>query len=210
MANQFELKSVQNRGVQLLVRLLISSYFMALATGIIPYENGRAFMDLVFPAPYASFAFTGFVFTTAYLILLGKQVRIAAMLLSVFVFWASYIANFSQGMTFDLQGFWSDMALIGALVLAATQGDGRFVHRTGTRFGKSIRPRRVQPPRPDLLVTAPSISEDNPTIVADAKVVPLLLVDNNPPVVEFRRHQSTNSSEPELVAPLPNYENGIA
>lgn len=209
MANQFELKPVQNRGVQFLVRLLISSYFMALATGIVPYENGRAFMELAFPAPYASFAFTGFVFTTAYLILLGKQVRIAAMLLSIFVFWASYIANFSQGAALDLQGFWSDMALIGALMLAATQGDGHFLHRTGTRFGKSIRPRRVRSPRPERVVTAPSISDGNPTIVADSTVVPLLLVNNGPPAVEFRRHQTEPRSEPCLVAQLPDYKNGL-
>lgn len=51
MEGRFELKPVKNRGAQLLVRLLISSYFIAMATGIVPYENGRALMELVFAAP---------------------------------------------------------------------------------------------------------------------------------------------------------------
>ncbi|GEM_PF-1369720 len=205
MANHFELKPVQNRGAQLLVRLLISSYFMAMATGVVPYENGRAFMELAFPTPYDSFAFTGFVFIAAYLVLLGKHVRIAALLLSVFVFWASYIANFSFGKTLDLQGFWSDLALIGALMLTATEGDSRQSRKTTTRIGKAIRPRRVQP---TLQKQPQSVSSD--TLMADLpvdndaapaeanKVIPLLLINNDTPAIEFRRHSPREVGDNDL------------
>ena len=198
MANHLELKPVQNRGAQLLVRLLISSYFMAMATGVVPYANGRAFMELVFPAPYASFAFTGFVFTAAYLILLGKHVRIAALLLSVFVFWASYIANFSFGKALDLQAFWGDLALIGAWMLMATEGDSSKSRKTTTRIGKAIRPRRVQPTLQNRPQSASSDSLKVDVADVDDKVVPLLLVNNDTPVIEFRRHRPREVGENDL------------
>lgn len=105
------------------MRLLITSYFIAMAGGLIPTGNGHALMGAVFPAGYEGLAFSAFVFTTAYLILLVKRVRTAALLLSLYVFWSGYIANFAPGNTLDLKEFWRDIAMIGGLLLTYSKRD---------------------------------------------------------------------------------------
>lgn len=127
--------------------------------------------------------------------MLGKHVRIAALLLSVFVFWASYIENFGPGKTLDLQAFWSDLALIGALMLTAAEGDSNRTRSIKTRIGSAIKPRRVRPTPQSLTQSVPNEPQMADTHTDDKKVVPLSLVSNDEHVIEFQRHRSPEANE---------------
>lgn len=100
-----------------LLRLLISSYFIAAATGAVSYPAGRAFMALLVPTQLADLAFTVFLFATAWLILIDRQMRGAALVLALFIFWAGYMASFGPGAFRGVEAFWRDLALIGGLLM---------------------------------------------------------------------------------------------
>jgi hypothetical protein len=100
-----------------LIRLLIASYYIGAASGAIPYEAGRAFAALLLPAPLAGLFFTGFLFTTAYLVLIGRQMRGAALLLALFIFWAGWFASYGPDAFRSFDAFWRDLAMIGGILL---------------------------------------------------------------------------------------------
>ncbi|MGI9389250.1 MAG: hypothetical protein ACR2O1_04255 [Boseongicola sp.] len=100
-----------------LVRLLIVSYFMAFAIGLIPGTDVTVLAD-PFMSPVAARVLTGTtVFILASLILVGFQRRAAALLLAIVLFWASYVTMLSANGAQNIGGFWRDLALIGALIL---------------------------------------------------------------------------------------------
>lgn len=131
-----------------MLRLLIASYFIGTASGIVPFESGREMAAMLLPKEYSEFFFSAFMFTTSYLILIGRQIRVAALLLALFVFWSSYMASFGPYRTLGLEEFWRDLALIGGLLLT-------YANRTPVaegEFGKSrlgraaaVVPRRIVP-----------------------------------------------------------------
>jgi len=118
---------------QSVVRLLIVSYFMALAIGLIPGTDITVLADPFMPWLSARILTGTIVFTLACLILVGIQRRAAALLLAIVLFWASYIVMLSAEGANILGGFWRDLALIGALILTyadtenATQNDAAAV-----------------------------------------------------------------------------------
>jgi hypothetical protein len=57
------------------------------------------------------------VFTLATMILLGKQTRLAALILGLLTFYASYLQMVQIGIDHVLGAFWRDMALVAALML---------------------------------------------------------------------------------------------
>jgi len=99
------------------VRLLIVSYFMALAIGLIPGTDITVLADPFMPWISARILTGTIVFSLACLILVGTQRRAAALLLAIVLFWASYIAMLSAEGAHIIAGFWRDLALIGALIL---------------------------------------------------------------------------------------------
>lgn len=99
------------------VRLLISSYFIALALDIIPGSDLVALADPFMPAAAASILTSSIVVALALGILLGVQRRAAALLLAIVVFWASYLTMLDNPVADDIAAFWRDLALIGALIL---------------------------------------------------------------------------------------------
>jgi len=115
------------------VRLLIVSYFMALAIGLIPGTDIAILADPFMPWIAARVLTGAAVFVLASLILFGIQRRAAALLLAVVIFWASYVTMLSAEGAQVLGGFWRDLALIGALILTyadtehATQNDAAAV-----------------------------------------------------------------------------------
>ena len=115
------------------VRLLIVSYFMALAIGLIPGTDVTVLAEPFMPWLSARILTGTIVFTLACLILVGIQRRAAALLLAIVLFWASYIVMLSAEGAHIVAGFWRDLALIGALILTyadtedATQNDAAAV-----------------------------------------------------------------------------------
>ena len=134
---------------QNLVRILIASYFLAVAIGLIPGTGITALSAQILPADQAAIAGNGVLFALAYLVLIGAWLRISALLLATLVFWSSYVAH----MGVNLEAYWRDMALVGALILTYTQTQPRAERRRsalrwtpGARRVDAttpIRPRRV-------------------------------------------------------------------
>jgi uncharacterized membrane protein YphA (DoxX/SURF4 family) len=107
-----------NQSGQNLVRIVIASYFVAVSLGFIPGTAALPLTEPFLPEPYAEAASTAIIFATAYLVLIGAWLRFSALLLATVLFWSSYIENAGAG---NLEGFWRDLALIGALILTYTQ-----------------------------------------------------------------------------------------
>lgn len=139
------------------VRMLIASYFMASA-GLIANEAGVTFLSGVLPDAAAATVATSIFYGTAFLIMVGRFVREAALVLAIFVFWASFSHNL-LGMNGDwLAAFWRDMALVGSVLLIGLTlpGGSRGLHL----WPRLLQPRRVEPhnvferrrPRPEPFV----------------------------------------------------------
>lgn len=148
--------STLSQSGQNLVRVVIASYFLAVALGLIPGTGALPLTEPFLAEPYADAASTGIVFASAYLVLIGVWLRLSALLLATVLFWSSYIENIGAG---NVEGFWRDLALIGALILTYTQTLPRAANRR-TAFRWSRRVRHVTPTRivtPRRLVTSRSV-----------------------------------------------------
>ena len=144
-----------NQSAQNLVRILISSYFIAVSLGLISGTDGSILAQQVLPDPAASFVGNAIVFGLAYLVMMGIWLRPAALLLALTMFWSSYIANFGPEGPLAVGEFWRDLALIGALFMTYAQsGPRQLTRRAMMRFTPKVRritpeqtvqPRRVIP-----------------------------------------------------------------
>lgn len=181
---------------QNLVRIVIASYFLAVALGLIPGTVAWPLTATFLPEPWADVAGKAVIFTTAYLVLVGAWLRVSALLLATVLFWSSYIENAGSG---NLEAFWRDLALIGALILTYTQTLPRAAaRRSALRW--TPRARRVTPaptivPRRVVSVVHPTRTAQRPAmsgapepvareVRAPAPVLRLAAVRPAEPVVE--------------------------
>ena len=160
-----------NQAGQNLGRILIASYFVAVALGMISGTDMTVLAQQAIPDPYAGYVSNGAVFVLAYLVLMGMWLRPAALLLSLALFWSSYIVHLGVSASGEITGFWRDLALIGALFLTYAQTGPRAIKRRAmlrwtpkTRRidpHKYVAPRRVtatQPVRAMITPIAPAIA----------------------------------------------------
>lgn len=161
-----------NQSAQNLVRILISSYFIAVSLGLIYGTDGSVLAESLLPGEHAGLIGNAVVFGLAYLVLMGIWLRPAALLLALTMFWSSYIANFGAEGPLAVGEFWRDLALIGALFLTYAQSGPRaFSRRAMLRFSpkarritpsqKSVAPRRVSvqaPVRSKITPIAPHLA----------------------------------------------------
>lgn len=101
---------------QVITRLLIVSYFVAIALGQITAMDVSRMAETFLPPAQASFVMNGLILTLSFMILFGFFRRPAALVLALIVFWSSYLTLFSGG---GIEAFWRDLALIGGLLLTA-------------------------------------------------------------------------------------------
>lgn len=154
MAEQGLTNTQLNQSGQNLVRIVIASYFLAVSLGLIPGTVAWPLTAPFLPEPYADLAGKAVIFTTAYLVLVGAWLRVSALLLATVLFWSSYIQNIGSD---NLEGFWRDLALIGALILTYTQTLPRANSRRSALHWKP-RARRIAPTptvAPRRVVTVP-------------------------------------------------------
>ena len=154
MAEHGTIHSQLNQSGQNLVRIVIASYFLAVSLGLIPGTVAWPLTAPFLPEPYADLAGKAVIFTTAYLVLVGAWLRVSALLLATVLFWSSYIQNIGSD---NLEGFWRDLALIGALILTYTQTLPRANSRRSALHWKP-RARRIAPAQtvaPRRVVTVP-------------------------------------------------------
>ena len=102
---------------QVSVRMLIASYFMATAIGSIPGADTGALLSPLMAEPLGRVVAGSIVFTLATMVLIGKQTRMAALILGLLTFYASYLQMVQIGIDHVLGAFWRDMALVAALML---------------------------------------------------------------------------------------------
>lgn len=147
-----------NQTGQTLIRIVIASYFIASASGIIPGMQAGILFEPVLEPDVAYLAGAATVFCLAFLILTGYALRAAALVLSIMLFWSSYLTMIDLGLAEQLGFFWRDLALIGALMLTYL-GTGR--HGSYSRpFSRRRKVRHIRP-------TAPMAAQPEP--VADAE-----------------------------------------
>ena len=104
------------------VRLLIVSYFVALALGVIQGTDLAALAKPFLPHWFAAVTTSGVVLALCGMILFGWHRRAAALILALMMFWASYMAMM-RAPDQELGAFWRDLALIGALVMTYADGE---------------------------------------------------------------------------------------
>ena len=157
-----------SRTVLSVVRILIASYFLATATGLIFDQTSRTFLDGVLVESHAQLIATIYLFVTAFAIMVGFIVRPAALLLSVYVFWSGFV-DFSTSMeAAALSAFWRNMALLGALLLVAVTEPGG-----STKFrlwAKPIAPRRIARARMRRMANRPNRPSNKERLARTAMV----------------------------------------
>lgn len=106
------------------IRLLIVSYFVALALGLISGTNLAVLATPFMPMGAAKIISGLGVIGLSAMILFGVHRRLAALLLAIILFWCSYLAFVSPSGIEDIGSFWRDLALIGALLLTYADAEG--------------------------------------------------------------------------------------
>ncbi|MFT5868121.1 MAG: putative membrane protein YphA (DoxX/SURF4 family) [Paracoccaceae bacterium] len=129
---------------QNLLRILIASYFLAVALQIIPGTDLTILTGIIAPDQTSEALAAMIVFGLSYLVMIGVWMRGAALLLGVMTFFASYLTMLELGLEDELGSFWRDLALIAALMLTYSDNEPRG-HRLQTIMRKRIIPRRVMP-----------------------------------------------------------------
>ncbi|MCG6903067.1 MAG: DoxX family protein [Rhodobacter sp.] len=133
--------SAVSRTVLSVVRILIASYFLATATGLVFEPGSRTFLDAVLPADQAQVATTTYLFVTAFAIMVGFAVRPAALLLAVYIFWSGFLHYDFGGGPEALAVFWRDMALLGSILLIAVTEPGG--SKSLRIWARPVAPRRI-------------------------------------------------------------------
>lgn len=141
----FVIGSPVSRTMFAIIRVLIGSYFLAAGTGLILEPTSRTLFDAVLPEQYAIVATTAYLFITAFMIMTGKAVRPAALLLAIYIFWSAFVHFEAMGTAVALSKFWNDMALLGAVLLIAVTEPGGSESFQLWRKGRATTPRRVSP-----------------------------------------------------------------
>jgi putative oxidoreductase len=108
-------------------RVIIASYFMAKSLGLIIDPTGMGqFLAISNVPDYLRWPNAGFEFVAAFAIMLGFQTRMAAALLALYLFWSSFILNYTPGDPYLIGAFWRDLAMIGGLLLLFSHGRGAY------------------------------------------------------------------------------------
>ena len=145
---------------QNLIRILIASYFLALATGIVSATHLAAPFSPLLPDPWAGRAGCALVFCLAYLIMIGVRLRAAAIGLAGLMFASHAVLALQTGLSAQIDTLWRDLALIGALMLTYGEAAPRAYRKRGIFKPKPVvrrlKPRLAAPSGPIPLVPVPS------------------------------------------------------
>lgn len=99
-------------------RLLLAIYFLGLGLGAIRGVEIDILLRAHMPDGMAGLL-SGALIVALALLLLRKKPRTAALLLSVLVFWASYLNMLIRNDATHMADFWRDLALIGGLIFTS-------------------------------------------------------------------------------------------
>lgn len=105
-----------------IARILILSYFVGLASGLIGGTDLTLLTDPFLSKSVGAWVIGVLIISLCAFVLLGIQRRRSALLLSLILFWASYMTMHQMAVA-DVNFFWRDLALIGGLLFSAGVGD---------------------------------------------------------------------------------------
>lgn len=177
---------------QNLIRIILASYFMAAALGLITGPISTPIFATFMDAHLAQVTGGVVTFVTAFLLLCGTQVRAVALLLGLQTFWSSYLMVFGPQALGTIDVFWRDLALVAALMLTylsrdrASQARAAIVrpHRRVRPVGRGakVTPKRVVPtgkpaertvptrPMPTLVQSNPAPARPKPDPARSARL----------------------------------------
>lgn len=161
-----------------LLRIVLSSYFIALSLGLIQGTNVTLLLRPYMAPDIADFAANTGIFLAAYFVLMGMWLRPAALILAGYFLASSAFATFLVHPPAQMGDFWRDTALVAGLMMTYLQTDSRSAKRTALvrhqKAPRRVKPGdRVQPRRVVLMKTHESVTP-RPALVAPrdrAKVV---------------------------------------
>lgn len=147
-----------NATAQNLLRIVIASYFLAVALNLIPGTSLTILMVQVMPVHVAEPFSAMMVFALAFLVMVGLYMRPAALVLGLMTLFASYLQMIELGVADELGTFWRDLVLIAALMLTYAENAPRD-RRMRSAIRRKVTPRRVSlpdkaPHRPRPVATA--------------------------------------------------------
>lgn len=134
-----------SQSAQAVLRILIASYFIAVALHLIPGTDLSLLFAAVLPPPYAGALAAGLVFILAFMVMMAHYTRAAALILGLMTFYASYLTMVEMGVAQELGAFWRDLALIAALLLTYSDGGPARTARRRFMLQRAVAPRRVAP-----------------------------------------------------------------
>ena len=141
---------------QTTVRVAVAAYFVTGALGLFPGVGIVPVVAEALPGLLPQIIAQTVVVALGLLILTGHALRPAALLLSIGLFWSSYLKMQMLGVSAELGHFWRDMGLIGILLLTYVEPQQnsdltRLFRRKRPlpRLGDRVVPRRVTPTEPN-------------------------------------------------------------
>lgn len=161
MTNPTAERITLNATAQNLLRIVIASYFLAVALNLIPGTSLTILAEQVLPIEVAEPLSAMAVFALAFLVMIGLYMRPAALVLGLMTLFASYLQMIELGVADELGTFWRDLVLIAALMLTYAENAPRDYRMRGA-IRRKVTPRRITPaeqphrPRPaTVAVSAP-------------------------------------------------------
>ncbi|AHM04961.1 hypothetical protein roselon_02651 [Roseibacterium elongatum DSM 19469] len=171
---------------QATLRIMIASYFLAVALNIIPGTDLALLFSWAIPPIWAGALAAAIVFLLSFMVMIAVHTRVAALLLGLMVFYTSYLTMVELGVERELGAFWRDLALIAALLL--TYSDAQ----PGVRDRRGPIHRHVAPRRVTLGLDIPAGRHATPVGPATAEPTPAP-----------RSHAPTSSAHRPMPSPAP-------
>ncbi len=133
-------------------RMLVATFFIASAVANMG-DNPMASQFNAIVATDATLIFNAVIYSMAFAVLIGRYVNIAAITLGLILLISSS-SNLLSGVN-NLEDFWKDLAITGALFAMAASRSGAAISRLRERIQqRRVAPRRVVPDTgPDAPVT---------------------------------------------------------
>lgn len=180
---------------QNLLRIVIASYFLAVALNLIPGTDLTLLFLPVMSQTLATALSAGLVFGLAFLVMVGLYMRPAALVLGLMTLFSSYLKMVQLGVSDELGMFWRDLVLIAALMMTYAESAPRDYYMR-KMIRERVVPRRVRgkpgqhAPRPTRMPQALAATMERQTrygfleIEEDADIDNIFADDGDPrPVV---------------------------
>lgn len=138
-----------------LIRIVIGSYFMAIALGLIEGVAPSALFSAILDFQSADLIGTGLLFVIAVFFMSGLYLRLTSLMLALFILCSSLVENFMNYEVGVVSFFWRDLTLACAVLMSYSTFKRRdlrkatLILRKGSRKRivdeNGITPRRVSP-----------------------------------------------------------------